>query len=357
MNTSIIVRVLLLLTLLALPTAANATLTFDVSTVTTDGALSINGVASSAYTIGAATTTGTITIGGTAQTGNLVMGQSSGTNTILIGSGTGATTIALATGSTSSRVGIGTTSPASYLHIVGTTEQLRLGYNNTNYVKLTVGSAAGITLTPSSNSATAFNFTKADGTSSVLNIDTSNAYVGIGTATPGANLHVVGTAQFQAGSGTANYAPSGVLTVNTTSAQTAADTTETTLWTYTLPANTLNTNGKILRITVFGNYGSNNNCKTLRLYFGSAQIDGTGDRCGNTSGNGWEVVGHVIRSGSNTQIATSKDFYSSTSVHTSPTTAATETDSGPITISFSAQNSTASAGDVVFKGAFVELLP
>ena len=57
-------------------------------------------------------------------------------------------------------VGIGTTSPASKLHAISTTEQLRLGYDASNYLSTTVSSAglatlettgtnASITLTPS----------------------------------------------------------------------------------------------------------------------------------------------------------------------------------------------------------------
>lgn len=56
-------------------TVASAALTIGATTITTDGNLDINGVATSAYTLGAATTTGTITIGGTAQAGNLILGQ------------------------------------------------------------------------------------------------------------------------------------------------------------------------------------------------------------------------------------------------------------------------------------------
>ena len=47
-------------------------------------------------------------------------------------------------------VGIGTTSPASKLHSLATTEQLRLGYDVSNYATFTVGSDASLTIGNSS---------------------------------------------------------------------------------------------------------------------------------------------------------------------------------------------------------------
>lgn len=92
--------------------SAQAALTFGATAVTTDGALTIDGVAASVYTLGASTTTGTITIGGSAQTGAINIGNASstavttiniGTNTqanvVTIGSTTGAATLNLKAGS------------------------------------------------------------------------------------------------------------------------------------------------------------------------------------------------------------------------------------------------------------------
>lgn len=46
----------------------------------------------------------------------------------------------------SGNVGIGVTAPATKLHIISTTEQLRVGYDTSNYLSLTVGSANAVTL-------------------------------------------------------------------------------------------------------------------------------------------------------------------------------------------------------------------
>jgi len=87
-------------------------------------------------------------------------------------------------------VGIGTESPGAKLHILGTSEQLRLGYDASNAVKFAVGSSNNLTITPLVNSTSAFNFTNASSTS-IFNIDATNSRVGIGDTTPDAILEVV----------------------------------------------------------------------------------------------------------------------------------------------------------------------
>lgn len=42
-------------------------------------------------------------------------------------------------------VGMGTSSPTARLHIISTAEQLRIGYDISNYYKTTVGSTGGVT--------------------------------------------------------------------------------------------------------------------------------------------------------------------------------------------------------------------
>jgi hypothetical protein len=75
------------------------------------------------------------------------------------------------------------------LHLIKTTEQLRLGYDASNAVKFTVGASNTFTIAPLVNSTTAFNVTNAGGTS-VFNIDSTNSRVGIGTTSPTAALDV-----------------------------------------------------------------------------------------------------------------------------------------------------------------------
>jgi hypothetical protein len=87
--------------------SAYAALTIGSVLISTDGNVSINGIAASIYAIGTSTTSGTITIGGEAQTGALTVGQSSGQNTVNIGTGAGSTTLNLVTGAGVNTVNIG----------------------------------------------------------------------------------------------------------------------------------------------------------------------------------------------------------------------------------------------------------
>jgi hypothetical protein len=68
----------------------------------------LNGVGGSTYTIGAATTTGTIAIGGTAQTGTLSIGVSSGIMISNYSTGNGAKTVNVATGIDGNTVNVAT---------------------------------------------------------------------------------------------------------------------------------------------------------------------------------------------------------------------------------------------------------
>ncbi|MDD4989436.1 MAG: hypothetical protein PHV42_03350 [Candidatus Pacebacteria bacterium] len=117
-----------------------------------------------------------------------ILGNSSITKTVLNGN-----------------VGVGTSTPSSKLQIVGTTEQLRLGYDASDYSKFTVGSTGGLTFTPSGNTTAAYNFTKADGTTSLMELDATNGRIGIGTTTMNSMLDVNGGETYGVGQLTAAF--------------------------------------------------------------------------------------------------------------------------------------------------------
>jgi hypothetical protein len=150
----------------------------------------------------------------------------------------------------------------------------------------------------------------------------------------------------------------GVLTVNTTQTATAANTTETDLWTYSLPANALSADGKGVRITVFGTTAATANTKNIRLYFGSTVLESGGALALN--GNAWRVVAEVYRTGASAQLASALATVSindgSTGTARTRLTTPAETLSGAITIKVTGQNGTAAANDIVFRGAIVEAL-
>jgi hypothetical protein len=158
--------------------------------------------------------------------------------------------------------------------------------------------------------------------------------------------------QISSGGGSA----SGVLTVSTTSAGTPASTTETDLWTYSLPAGTLSADGRAVRITVVMSFGATANTKTPRVYFGSTVVHTF--TSANSGGNVKFIV-EVTRTGVSAQLGTSNQTAGGTGGTTGGvmvTTPAADT-TAAITIKASGQNDVAAAAnDTVFKFALVELL-
>ncbi len=75
-----------------------------------------------------------------------------------------------------------------------------------------------------------------------------------------------------AGGGTQAFKAHGMIYSNATPGGTAADTTEDTMQTYTLPASSFNVNGQCIRIHATGTCVSTANALTLRVYFGSTVI-------------------------------------------------------------------------------------
>jgi len=92
--------------------------------------------------------------------------------------------------STAGNVGIGTTGPTGKLNVVSTTEQLRLGYDASNYWSSTVDATGGLTLAGTGDLAVNTN---------QLYVDTSTGNVGIGTISPGAKLEIAGDLYFSNG--------------------------------------------------------------------------------------------------------------------------------------------------------------
>ena len=157
-----------------------------------------------------------------------------------------------------------------------------------------------------------------------------------------------------AGSGTATYKPSGVIHVNTTQTGTTAVTTEETLWTYTLPANTLSANGQSVRITIAAQSAANANAKSLRLYFGGTVIE---SRIGGAdNATAYRIQYTVTRVSATSQLSSGWMMIAG-GVDSGFIETPAETLTGNVIIKLTGQNGTANANDLVLKSAVVEYLP
>lgn len=113
--------------------------------------------------------------------------------------------------------------------------------------------------------------------------------------------------------------------------------TENTLYTYSLPSNTLNANGKVLRINVTGICVGNSTLKTFRLYFGSVNLSFAFNLSTYTR---WKAELIVVRTGSNTQtlwMTAENSADGGIPAFTIKRTTATETDTAGITIQLTSQ--------------------
>lgn len=154
--------------------------------------------------------------------------------------------------------------------------------------------------------------------------------------------------------GAATASVGGTLTTSTAANCTIADTNETNLWTYSLPASTLNANGRGLRVTAFGNTAANANTKRVRLYFGATAISDTAAIAANSAG--WKVRFDLLRTSATAQVAVGEWFVTGTSATVNTFVTPAETLSGAVTIKATGLNGTANANDICIRGAFVETI-
>lgn len=128
-------------------------------------------------------------------------------------------------------------------------------------------------------------------------------------------------------------------------------TVETDLISYTLPAGTLNQDGRAIRITVWGTSLSNANTKAIRIYFGATQV---ATITGQTTVLFWEGQALVTRV-SNTSQSAKGGVTTTAAFVTSLASAPAETLSGAIVIRVTGTSNTAS-GDITGIGMLVELI-
>lgn len=137
------------------------------------------------------------------------------------------------------------------------------------------------------------------------------------------------------------------------SAATIADTLETTLKTYTLPARSFGANGIVgLEIEAHGRYGATANNKTVKIKFGSVVF--TSGALADNAKN-WEFKGKVFRVSASVQVIVGK-FTHDTAVITLSNVGGTESETAAIVIAVTGQNGTAAANDIICNGFSVKAI-
>lgn len=144
--------------------------------------------------------------------------------------------------------------------------------------------------------------------------------------------------------------------------QTGANTNETVLKAYTIPASFLNANGKRLHFAFWGLFGANANNKTLRVRLGPVTLTGTAIfTSGPIAYNGltWRIEGHLFRrvtDGQSPIIVLQCSGAVVAQISDVEITAAGNDDDTAMLLECTGQNGTASAGDIGCDGHFVEYI-
>ncbi len=126
---------------------------------------------------------------------------------------------------------------------------------------------------------------------------------------------------------------------------------ETQLGAYTVPANTLVTNGQLIRVTWAGSISANNgNNKTFKTYFGGTLLD-THVISSNT--HGWKTVAEIVRLGAASEFSMVMGVYTQVPSNGS---AAVSLASDQV-ISITATSTAAFTNDIVENMMLVELWP
>lgn len=157
-----------------------------------------------------------------------------------------------------------------------------------------------------------------------------------------------------AGGGSETLRPSGVINIDTTAASTGADTNETDLISFTLPASTLDANGKGVRVKVWGRTAANTNTKTVRLYFDTTVV-ASNDQTASPNNLNWAFEFTCIRTGASAEDVVGGGFVGANIQTTSFNAVAKDTTTAT-TIKVTGQNGTATASDITAEGMLVEFL-
>lgn len=180
---------------------------------------------------------------------------------------------------------------------------------------------------------------------------------GLGIRTESGHVHSIGRlVELQAGSQTSRAATAGgTLSSQFGTVGTGANTTETDLFTYTIPANTLAVNGQRVHIKAWGSFAANGNTKTVNFRVGATTI--ITQLSGAFSGTGWVVDGTLIRTGAAAQDTFALSITGLNTQYHASYTSTTESLTSSLIVKVTGTNGTAAANDIVGKGFIVEWMP
>ncbi len=224
-------------------------------------------------------------------------------------------------------LGLGITSPDSLLHVnagsAGTitayaNTQLTVENSTTNYISMlapkansqgilfgnpTDGASDGGILY--NNNTRQFNF-QAGGIQANLiksngqfenTLATGTAPLVVASTTVVSNLNADTVDGWHASGSATSGVLGGAINVNTTAAGNVNN-IETDLMSYTIPANTLNANGRVIRVRAWGTYANNSNTKQISVYFGGSSFSFLSTTLANKN---WNIDYTIVRKGGNSQ--------------------------------------------------------
>lgn len=156
-----------------------------------------------------------------------------------------------------------------------------------------------------------------------------------------------------AGAGT--LLPSGLVSVQTSVAGNGnvGNTTDNTLFTYTLPAGSLDIVGRTVVVEAFGSFAGNGDNKTVKIWVGSAVWFTTG--VVTLNGVSWQARIQLSKAASNSQVGYAIGFAAGAAAPLEVNSlSGTQTDTAPIVIRVTGASPTSGiAGDVVANGMTV----